>query len=253
MTYIYEEVHIESTMDKTLQPSLFFKAKGEKRPLLVGLHTWSHDRYNQIKNMLPYAQKYDFHLLLPDFRGANLVKNIRAKEACASELAKQDILDAIAYVKENYSIDESNIFLIGASGGGHMALMMAAVQPLLFKAIAAFVPITDLSKWVYENKNYREHVLYCCGNDEYEMRRRSPIYFVDEIAKANLKIFHGKFDPVVPVTHSINLYNSIISKFPNSRTFFEIFDGGHQMDMEAAMRWINSQHINNLVLENVTG
>ena len=85
------------------------------------------------------------------------------------------------------------------------------------------------------------------------MRRRSPIYFVDEIAKANLKIFHGKFDPVVPVAHSINLYNSIISKFPNSRTFFEIFDGAHQMDMEAAMCWINSQLINNLVLENVTG
>ena len=63
MAYIYEEVHIESTMDKTLQPSLFFKAKGEKRPLLIGLHTWSYDRYNQIKNMLPYAQKYNFHLL----------------------------------------------------------------------------------------------------------------------------------------------------------------------------------------------
>ena len=46
-----------------------------------------------------------------------------------------------------------------------MALMMAAAHPLLFKAIAAFVPITDLSKWVCENKNYREHVLYCCGND----------------------------------------------------------------------------------------
>ena len=44
-------------MDGSLQPSLFYKSESkEKRPLLVGLHSWSHDRFNQIGNMLPLAE-----------------------------------------------------------------------------------------------------------------------------------------------------------------------------------------------------
>ena len=69
------EILVKSRLDSSMQPSLFYKSEtSEKRPLLVGLHTWSHDRYNQINNMLPYAQKYDFNLLLPEFRGDNLKK-----------------------------------------------------------------------------------------------------------------------------------------------------------------------------------
>ena len=37
------EILVKSTLDGSLQPSLFFKAEG-KRPVLVGLHTWSYDR-----------------------------------------------------------------------------------------------------------------------------------------------------------------------------------------------------------------
>ena len=70
-----KEILVKSSLDGTMQPSLFYNAKGNKRPLLVGLHTWSYDRFNQIKNMLPYAEKYDFNLLLPEFRGAYLVTN----------------------------------------------------------------------------------------------------------------------------------------------------------------------------------
>ena len=56
----------------------------------------------------------------------------------------------------------------------------------------------------------------CCGGEE-EMRKRSPITYIDTIAKANLKIFHGKFDPIVPVTHSITLFNAIMEKIPHSK------------------------------------
>ena len=57
-----------------------------------------------------------------------------------------------------------------------------------------------------------------------EMRKRSPISYIDNIAKANVKIFHGKFDPVVPVTQSIELYDAIMKKYPKSRVFLDIFD-----------------------------
>lgn len=237
------EILVKSSLDSSMQPSLFYKsATNEKRPLLVGLHTWSHDRFNQINNMLPYAIKYDFNLLLPEFRGSNLKTNPNCTLACGSAYAKQDIKDAIDYITENYDVDVKNVFLLGLSGGGHMSLLMAGYCPEYFKAIGAYVPITDLEKWEKQNKNYSEHVLACCSKDAKEMKKRSPLSYINNIARANLKIFHGKFDPVVPVEQSLELYAEIQSKYPDSRVFLDIFDGGHEIDMEMAFYWIMSQY-----------
>jgi len=237
------EILVRSSMDGTMQPSLLYRSESkEKRPLLVGLHTWSHGRSNQIANMLPYAEKLNFHLLLPEFRGPNLKTNPNCNQACGSEYAKQDVQDAIDYVLEHENVDRGNVFLLGLSGGGLLALLMAGKIPEYFKAIGAYVPITDLREWVKESKDYRNHVLACCGEDPEELWKRSPMAYVDTIAKANLKIFHGKFDPVVPVSHSLRLYAALMEKYPRSRVYLDIFDGGHEIDMETAMYWLLSQY-----------
>ena len=238
-----QEILIKSTLDGTLQPSLFFRSESsQKRPLLVGLHTWSWNRFNQIENMLPVAEQYDFHLLLPEFRGENLDTNPICQHACGSEYARQDIQDAIDYIAATENVDTDNIFLLGLSGGGHMALLMAGKCPEYFKAIGAYVPITDLNKWVQENAYYAPHILACCNHDEEEMRKRSPMSYVDTIAKANLKIFHGKRDPTVPVHHSIDLFQAIMEKHPAASVYLDIFDGAHEIDMQTAVYWLMSQY-----------
>ncbi len=238
-----KEIWVKSSIDGTMQPSLFYKTNASgKRPLLVGLHTWSFDRFNQIDNMLPVAEKYKFNLLLPEFRGSNLKSNPNCTFACGSQHAKQDIKDAIDHLVENEEIDKENIFLLGLSGGGHMALLMAGMCPEYFKAIGAYVPITNLVDWIEENPNYAPHVLACCKNNTDEMLNRSPISYLDNIAKSNLKIFHGKKDSVVPVSHSIKLYNALIKKYPDASAYLDVFDGGHEIDMETAMYWIMSQY-----------
>ena len=238
------EIFIRSTMDDTMQPSLYFRAEAkEKRPLLVGLHTWSHNRTNQIQYLLKFAEEQDFHLLLPEFRGPNLKSNPDAKLACGSTYAKQDIKDAIDHIKASESVDESNIFLVGLSGGGHMAMLMAGFCPAYFKAIAAFVPISDLRAWRAESpSSYTEHIDHCCSESEEEMLIRSPITYVDEIAKANLKIFHGKFDSVVPVGQSIRFYNEMMARHPKATVYLDIFDGGHQFVPPLCQNWLLSQY-----------
>lgn len=238
---IQTEILIKSTIDGTMQPSLFYRASKSGRPLLVGLHTWSFDRFNQIQNMLPYAEELDFNLLLPEFRGPNLSSNPDAKNACGSLAARADIKDAIDYVIKNEGVDGDNVFLLGLSGGGHMALMMAGYCPEYFKAIGAFVPICDLARWAEENAGYRPHILACCGSKD-EMLYRSPISYVDKIATANLKIFHGKYDSCVPVTQSMSLYDAVFKINPRARVFLDIFDGGHEIDMKVAMYWLLSQY-----------
>ena len=237
------EIWVRSSIDGTEQPSLFYRADTEgRRPLLVGLHTWSHQRFNQIGNMLPMAERNGFHLLLPEFRGANLKSNENCTMACGSELARNDIKDAIDYILEHEDVDRENVFLLGLSGGGHMALLMAGMCPQYFKAIGAYVPITDLAKWAEENGDYRDHVLACCQGSVDEMMKRSPVSYVDTIAKANLKIFHGKHDPVVPVSHSLSLYSALIGKYPQASVYLDVFDGGHEIDLNTAEYWILSQY-----------
>ena len=244
-----KEILVKSKIDGSLQPNLFYQAEEAGRPLLVGLHTWSHNRFNQVEKMLPVAKKNKWNLLLPEFRGANFGENPNCTDACGSEKAKQDIIDAIEYIKQNYKIDESNILLLGASGGGHMALLMAAYAPKLWKAIGSFVPITDIGKWYDENPDYREAISACCKSDteddiKAEYQYRSPITYVDDIAKATLKIFSGKWDPIVPCSQGLNLYNEIFTRHPDADVYFEMFDGGHEMRLEDAERWLLSK-INN--------
>ena len=235
------EFTVKSSYDETEQPNLFLPAKGdEPRPLLVGLHTWSFDRFNQIDNMRPYAEENNFHLLLPEFRGPNSKGNPRCKVACGSPAARQDVIDAIEYVCASYSVDRSKILLLGHSGGGHMALMMASHYPKVFRAVGSFVPICDLKKWHTEAPGYAPHIEACC-RDEEEMLRRSPISYLDTLAEANVKIFHGKFDSCVPVTQSIGLFAEMMARYPKCKCYLDVFDGGHQLDMKAAAAWFASQ------------
>ena len=233
------ELQIPSS-DGTLQPSLFYEA-APGSPLLVGLHTWSYDRFNQVDNMLPLAKKNGWHLLLPEFRGPNLEDNPHCREACGSPLARRDILDAIRFVASHYAIDNGNVLLAGASGGGHMALLVAAEAPEMFRAVCSFVPITDLAAWRTENPGYAGAVDACCGGDEGVMRERSPIAHIGGLAHANIKIFSGKWDGVVPCRQGLDLYTRLTAAHPDAHVYFEVFDGGHEMRLDDAERFFLAQ------------
>ena len=156
------EIKVVSSVDNSTEPSLFFEADTTEgaRPLLVGLHTWSFDRFNQVNAMLPYAQKYNFHLLLPEFRGSNKPDNPRCTEACGSPIAVADIFDAIAYVTEHYSIDKDNITVVatgpltsealaevieGITGGGELHFFDAAAPIVDFSSV-------DMSKAFFASR-----------------------------------------------------------------------------------------------------
>ena len=239
------EILIPSGIDGTAQPSLFFHpGSGAPAPLVVGLHTWSYDRSNQEKNYLPLCEKYGFSLLLPEFRGANLESNPRRREACGADLARQDVIDAVRHVRENFAVDGDNIFLLGCSGGGHMALLAAETAPRLFRAVEVWCAVSDLLKWHrYQTEcagGYARHIEACLGGSPEELpeeyAKRSPARHVELLRDLPVSIHHGRHDRVVPYRHSAELAESLEAA-GNPRVYLDIFDGGHEQIPAHSFEW----------------
>lgn len=215
-------IQVTSTLDGALQPCLFVPATGtdEPQPLLIGLHPWSHgfDTFAEMEMLRKQAGARGWHYLQPHFRGPN-----NQPEACASRLARQDILDAVDFVVAKWRIDQRRIYLAGVSGGAHMALVMASYAPERWTAVSAWCGITDLAAWHGESKelkrNYWKDIEACCGgapgaseavSREYEERSSLP-----RLARAKdlpIDIAAGINDGhtgSVPIHHSIDAFNVI--------------------------------------------
>ena len=76
----FTEIAVRSTVDGSKEPSLLYipeTAHEKTVPLVVGLHTWSYDRFNKMDAYLPFCKSRGWALLLPEFRGPNLRTNPR--------------------------------------------------------------------------------------------------------------------------------------------------------------------------------
>ena len=251
-----QELQVHSSLDNTLQPSLFFHPGGTTPvPLVVGLHTWSYGRHNQEANYLPLCKKYHWALLLPEFRGANLATNPKCQESCGSDLAIADIVDAIGEVARQYPIDKSKIFLLGCSGGGHIALLTAAHHSDLFRGIDVWCPVTDLLRWhayaMEQNLPYAEAIEACLGQTSEQYRQRSPIHYLAELSTQTLSLHHGRHDKIVPYHHSLKL--SLELERLSDHFYFDFFDGGHEQYPEWSFAWFSTLEGKSSRLKEITG
>ena len=213
-------VDVTSSKDGSLQKVIYWRSEsaahdvaGPSVPLIVFLHSWS-GGFEQGPPWITQAKKMGWVLVAPDFRGPN-----SRPEACASDLASQDILDAVAYARRDARIDDSRIYLVGGSGGGHMALVMAERAPDLWAGVSAWVPITDLAAWHAESKtrknNYAKMLEQSCGGPpspatEAEYRHRSSLFHLAAAKGVPLDINTGIHDGhtgSVPVSQSLHAFN----------------------------------------------
>ena len=240
-----KELQIKSSLDGTLQPSLFYHPQTDAAvPLVVGLHTWSYDRFNQRDTYLPLAYRFGCALLLPEFRGPNLASNPSKKSACGSRLARQDVIDAVLHVCRESSIDRQNIFLLGCSGGGQAALLTAENAPELFRAVDVWCPVTDLAAWyrhlVATDQHYYHDMDACLGRDPEafpeEYVARSPIGNFAKLKNMAVSIHHGRHDTLIPYKHSAD-FVSKLEALGNDHVYFDVFDGEHEQFPSHSFEW----------------
>lgn len=216
----FNVVEIKSKLDDNIQKAYFYKSKSKNpKPLIISLHTWS-GYYSQNDALASICKQNDLNYIHPDFRGANWTKN-----ACCSELALSDIDDAIAYALNNSNVDTTKIYVIGVSGGGYATLSTFMKSKHNISKFSAWASITDLIAWYNESKirknRYAENILDCTdsknGLNIENAKQKSPIYCntpTEKLQSSKLTIYAGIYDGIqgsVPITHSINFYNKLLT------------------------------------------
>lgn len=211
-------VTIPSSVDGAPQRALVYDSGSERpKPLLVVLHSWS---ANFLQNAhIPYAEfavANDWVFVHPDFRGRN-----RRPQATLSELAVQDVLDAIEHARASANVDDTRIYLLGYSAGAMMGLVLAGRYPDRFAGVAAWVAVYDLLDWYEQNRRrgsrYAREIERSCGGVPRAGSRalrdcleRSPSTHLSEAAgRTPILLVHGIRDYLAPPTHAIDAFNAL--------------------------------------------
>ncbi len=214
------EVRYVSSADGTEQPAMFHAPETrEPVPLVVALHTWSGDyRQNHHRAIAEWCVASGWAYIHPNFRGPN-----RTPEATGSELVVKDIASAVEYAESAAAIDSSAIYLVGTSGGGYTALVMAGRRPELWAGVSVWVPISDLEAWYREcrasKRKYYKDIAASCGGApgtspavDREYRARSPLTHLARAKGVPLHInagIHDGHSGSVPVSHSLLAFNEV--------------------------------------------
>lgn len=217
------EVRYRTSADKTLQPAFFYAPRVNRPvPLLVALHSWSADYRQKLHQpCAQYCIDHQWAYIHPHFRGPN-----NRPEATGSELVVKDILIAVDYARSRARIDPRRIYLVGTSGGGYTALLLAGRAPKVWAGVSAWVPITDLKAWHSECKKskrkYWKDIELSCGGPpghstkvDQQYRQRSPLTHLHHARGMALDINAGIRDGhtgSVPVSHSLLAFNRVAAK-----------------------------------------
>ncbi len=216
------EVKIPGASDGVIQPALFYKAeRSTPGPLVVSLHPWGGNHW--YGTGIPLAKvciQKGWTFIQPEFRGPNT-----NPKALGSDLVIADISNAVAYAQQHGNVDPKRIYLIGASGGGHAALLAVGRLPGVFAAVSAWVPITDLIAWHEQTKDtkfkgYAKNIAAACGGApvsgsaaEAEAIKRSPLTHLAGAQASRIDINAGIQDGheggAVPISHTLLAFNAL--------------------------------------------
>jgi S-formylglutathione hydrolase FrmB len=135
----------------------------------------------------------------------------------------KDIVSAVEYAKGQTKIDATSVYLVGTSGGGYTALVMAGREPRIWAGVSAWAAISDLKAWHAQCKKskrryYRDIVASCGGAPgdspavDKQYRDRSPVTYLSRAKGVRLHINTGIRDGhqgSVPISHSLLAFNAV--------------------------------------------
>ncbi len=170
-----------------------------------------------------------------------------------------DVQSAVRFLRRNalmYRIDPKRIGSLGASAGGHLALMLGVSESTVASAhsskVAAVVNIFGVSDFTAMLPNWSLLSNSLFGVKPADVRpvmaAASPLTHLNK-DDAPVFTFHGTADWLVPLAQSIALDNKL-KELGIAHEFVQIKDSGHEVDLkrqdvrdaiEAMAKWLDTQ------------
>ena len=193
--------------------------EGRRYPLIAMIHGgpescitdgWQtyYSRWGQI------AAGRGYFVFMPNYRGSS-GRGLAFSRADYGDLADEeflDVLDGIRFLEEKGWVDEQKVGIGGGSYGGYFAAWAATKHSDKFQAAVVFVGISDqISKRNTTDIPYEDYYVHwgIWTNENFDLvYDRSPVKYSSHNVTPTL-ILHGKDDPRVPPSQSLELYRSL--------------------------------------------
>jgi dienelactone hydrolase len=177
-----------SNIDGSIQPYCLYLPpdvqSGQPLPLVVvapinavpGMTFFNYNTMYASMLLARFADRYHVSFIAPFGRG----------EQMPSDLAEEDILEAIQDAKARFRVDDSRIYLAGVCVGGRNAFLMAEDHPEVFSAISTRVAMTGLSSTVTNS----------------ELDSRNPLIRLRNLSSMPIGLAHGEVDYHSPTSQA---------------------------------------------------
>jgi dipeptidyl aminopeptidase/acylaminoacyl peptidase len=206
----------------TLQGLLISPLEGTEKPrspLIVTVHGGpeAHDRNGWLtspSNPGQVAAAKGFFVLYPNYRGSTGRGVAFSKLGQADYAGKEfdDLLDAVDSLIATRPVDGSRVGVTGGSYGGFASAWCATYYSNRFAAAVMNVGVSDHYSMAgttdIPDEWFLVHARKRLWDDWKFFLERSPIYHVQK-CKTPILILHGKDDPRVPRTQSLELYRHL--------------------------------------------
>jgi dipeptidyl aminopeptidase/acylaminoacyl peptidase len=174
--------------------------KGEKPPLIVKVHGGpTASVYPRLRPDFMFWTTRGFGLVDVNYRGSTgYGRRFRNLLRDAWGIADvEDCLAAARYLAEEGEVDGDRLIITGGSAGGYTTLAALAFGDA-FSAGCSYFGVADIGLLADHTHKFESRYLDgLVGTDREEMRRRSPLYSVDQITVPVI-LFQGLEDKVVP-------------------------------------------------------
>ncbi|MCZ6683616.1 MAG: S9 family peptidase, partial [Planctomycetota bacterium] len=189
---------------------------GKRYPLVLIVHGgpeshYSHGWLNRYSTPAQVLAGRGFACFYPNYRGSTGRGVAFSKKGQSDYAGKEfdDLIDAIDHLVDAGLVDRDRVGVTGGSYGGFASAWCATYHTERFAASVMFVGISDqVSKFGttdIPNEMYQVHSRRWPWEDWDWFRERSPIYHVQK-ARTPILIMHGKNDPRVHPSQSMELY-----------------------------------------------
>ncbi|MBV9582970.1 MAG: alpha/beta hydrolase [Chloroflexi bacterium] len=209
-----EEVSFASTEDAIRISGWFFAADGATpAPAIVLCHgIWTGRR-----ECLPLALRFraaGYNVLCFDFRAHGMSDG---RFTTVGHNETNDVLGAVAYLKDRPEVDASRIGVVGFSMGAAASIQAAARCPDIAALVAdsAYASFLDAARYSFQAVTRVPHFVmaplamhwakWIVHVDASQLR---PVDVIGRIAPRPILIAHGELDEIVPVRHAFELFKA---------------------------------------------